>query len=822
MKKLLTALFLLTTTLVFAQIVDPVKWSYSVEDKGNGNYELLFTASIDKGWHVYTTNLPEGGPIPTSFSIKPGKSFKTVGGIIEKGFKTEYDNQFDMKLSYFEKKAVWRQRITSTATQPFQVSGELEFMVCDNNQCLPPSIEDFSFTVVPSGTAASTSENQPVENSSITAAAPSTLNNPVKWTFSSERVNDSTYLLVANAKVEKGWHLYALDLGKEAEKAGPEPTRLSILPSENYTLLGGAAEPTPITRFDPNFRINIKFHENEARFTQKLVVKSEKPGTVKGNIYFMVCDDMKCLPPETIDFTIDLSTGQPVAEQAATSEAAVEKLKNLKINTIDLNAPLSECGEVVVRESKSFWNIFILGFLGGLIALLTPCVFPMIPLTVSFFTKSSGNRRKGIINASIYGGFIFLIYIILSLPFHFLDSLDPEILNTISTNVWLNLAFFIIFIVFAISFFGYFEITLPAGLLNKADSASEVGGLIGTFFMALTLALVSFSCTGPILGSLLAGSLTSDGGAMQLTAGMGGFGLALALPFTLFALFPGMLKALPKSGGWLNTVKVLLGFIEIALAIKFLSTADLVGHWEFLKIELFLGIWILVAVGMALYLFGFIRFPHDSPNAPINITRKVLGVVSVALALYFASGFRYSEKNQGFESLTLLSGLAPSSGYSWIYPSQCPLNLNCFHSYEEGMAYAKKVGKPVMLDFTGHGCVNCRKMEENVWPKAGVYKLLSEEYVVISLYTDDREKLPADEQFEYVNAIGKKKKIRTVGDKWATFQTETFAINAQPYYVLLNNEGQLLNNPVAYTPDADKYQAFLKCGLETFKTNSGK
>lgn len=815
MKRFLAGALLLLSIITQAQIFDPVKWSYSVEDIGNGDFELLFKAKIDKGWHVYTTKIPDDGPVPTSFTIKKGKDFKLVGGIMEKGFITELDPQFDMKLSYFENTAVFRQKIKVLTAGKQKISGELEFMACNSERCLPPEIIEFSFEIDNKAVVSTATD------SATTTANPS-LEDPIQWVFSSKEIGTGKYEVQATAVVQKGWHLYAMNLGKEAEKAGPLPTSFQFVKTDGIEFLGETKEPKPVEKYDPNFMMKILFHENKAVFTQQ-VSKTGTSSVINGSVNYTVCNDEKCLAPTTIEFSVDLSTG--LAVEAAASEPAstdaITKLTNLKIASIDLDNPLSNCGTVVQKESKSFLNIFILGFLGGLIALLTPCVFPMIPLTVSFFTKGSQTRKKGIINASIYGGFIFLIYIILSLPFHFLDSLNPEILNNISTNVWLNLFFFVVFVVFAISFFGYFEITLPSSLANKADSASEVGGLIGTFFMALTLALVSFSCTGPILGSLLAGSLTSDGGAMQLSAGMGGFGLALALPFTLFALFPGMLKSLPKSGGWLTTVKVVLGFIEVALAVKFLSNADLVEHWGLVKIEAFLGVWILVGIGLALYLLGKIKFPHDSPLKKITFIRGSLAVLTLIFVGYMFTGFRYNEKNKGFESLTLLSGLAPPSGYSWIYPSECPLSLSCFHNYEEGIAYAKKVNKPVMLDFTGRACVNCRKMEENVWPEPGIFKYLNEDYVVISLYTDDREKLPENEQFEYVNDKGKKKKIRTVGDKWATFETETFKINSQPYYVLISPEEKLLNVPVGYTPDINEYQAFLQCGLETFKKNAG-
>ncbi|MGB2273548.1 MAG: protein-disulfide reductase DsbD family protein, partial [Flavicella sp.] len=466
--------------------------------------------------------------------------------------------------------------------------------------------------------------------------------------------------------------------------------------------------------------------------------------------------------------------------------------------------------ETSEKNKKGLSSIFILGFLGGLVALLTPCVFPMIPLTVSFFTKQGKNKKKGVSNAILYGGFIVLIYLLLSLPFHFLDSLDPEILNSISTNVALNVSFFVIFIVFAISFFGYFEITLPHSWSDKMDSASSIGGLIGIFFMALTLAIVSFSCTGPILGSLLVGALSSDGGAIQLTFGMVGFGAALALPFTLFALFPNWLQNLPRSGGWLNTVKVVLGFLEIALALKFLSNADMVQHWGLLKRETFIAIWILVFVGLALYLFGKIKFPHDGPVKKLSRGRIIIGSSSSLFALYLTSGLFFNT------SLNALSGFAPPKFYSLFETkTECPLNLNCFKDFEEGLEYAKKNDKPILLDFTGWACVNCRKMEENVWSDPKVYEEL-EKFVLISLYVDDRKELPTEAQFEYKKINGKIKKIKTVGSKWATLQAINFATTSQPFYVQLSNELKLLNRPEKYT-DKQTYLTWLQEGLKNNK-----
>ncbi|HYC30374.1 MAG TPA: cytochrome c biogenesis protein CcdA, partial [Chitinophagaceae bacterium] len=391
-------------------------------------------------------------------------------------------------------------------------------------------------------------------------------------------------------------------------------------------------------------------------------------------------------------------------------EGGVSSAARIKIPSIDINNPAAPCGDDTT-EGKGLGGIFILGFLGGLIALLTPCVFPLIPLTVSFFTKQSANRRRGIANAVTYGFFIFLIYILLSLPFHLLDT-DPEILNNISTNVWLNLVFFVIFIIFAISFFGYFDITLPGSVASKVDSRSSVRNLGGIFFMALTLAIVSFSCTGPILGSLLAGAITKNGGAIQLTFGMGGFGLGLALPFALFAIFPNWLKSLPRSCGWLNTVKVVLGFLEVAMAIKFLSNADLVKQWGVVKRELFIGSWVIIGILTVLYLLGKLKFPHDSPLKKIGGTRWAFIALFAAFTLYLVPGIT----NTKWANLSFISGFPPPLCYSvYQHPVNCEKGVEPLRDYEEALKLAREQKKPVLIDFTGWACVNCRRMEENVW-----------------------------------------------------------------------------------------------------------
>ena len=460
-----------------------------------------------------------------------------------------------------------------------------------------------------------------------------------------------------------------------------------------------------------------------------------------------------------------------------------------------------------------------MGIIGGFLALLTPCVFPMIPLTVSFFTKKNENE-KGVFNALMYGFFIFLVYIILSVPFHLLDSVNPDILNDISTNIYLNILFFLVFLVFAFSFFGYFELTLPSSWTSKSAGQESRAGFVGIFFMAVTLAIVSFSCTGPILGTLLAGSLSGDSGAWELTAGMGGFGFALGLPFALFAMFPNVLSKLPQSGGWLNTIKVSLGFIELALALKFLSNADLVAHWGILKIELFLALWFVIFFLLGIYLIGKIRFPKEVKIEKISGLRFFSAILAFGFSVYLASGLIYDKEKQSYNALSLLSGLAPPLGYSYFSPKDCPNDLDCFKDLKSGIEYAKKMDKPILLDFTGYACVNCRKMEEHVWPLPEVDKVLRENFVLISLYVDDKKQLPETEKLyvERTSGVGLRK-FENYGHKWAYFQARYFGVNSQPFYLLMDpNTLQILNKPVGYMPDANEYVSFLKCGLSEFKS----
>jgi thiol:disulfide interchange protein len=648
---------------------------------------------------------------------------------------------------------------------------------------------------------------------------------PVKWGWKAEPLKSNEYNLVFTASIDKGWHLYSQFIGE----GGPVPTAFTFEKNSDVQVIG---KPTEISShvtegMDDMFGVHVKKFDERVVFTQKVKVLNNT--TLKGSVEYMVCDDSRCLPPDVKEFDFVLATNSATQEalpvddenptlKSTTRENTSETNLSIQPSVSDSNlssgsaqlmpnkygSPIKNCGtEVTETKNQTLWQIIVLGFLGGLIALLTPCVFPMIPLTVSFFTKRNENPARGRVEALFYAFSIVFIYFLISVPFLIFD-ISPDTLNEISTGAPLNIFFFIIFVVFAFSFFGYYEITLPSFIANKADNASNVGGVIGIFFMAVTLAIVSFSCTGPILGSLLVGALTSSGGKLNLVAGMSAFGLALALPFGLFAFFPQMLKSLPKSGGWMTTIKVILGFLELIFAFKFLSNADLVMHWGILKYEVFLGIWIIIGIAMFLYLIGKIHFPHDHPSKTINKTRLVLAGMSAVFVLYTASGLFGKE-------LTFFSGFPPPRFYSLFVQDT---KFHPTSDYDAALKQAKAEGKPLMVDFTGWACVNCRKMEENVWTDPEVYMRLKEKYVLVSLYVDDRKPLPENEQY-ISNFSGKK--IKTVGNKWSDMQATYFNSNTQPYYVLLSPNEELLTPPVGYTPQKGDYLKFLDCGLDAMK-----
>ena len=624
---------------------------------------------------------------------------------------------------------------------------------------------------------------------------------PIVWESSLEQLSEERFLLKFEAKIKPKWHLYSQFSNPE----GAIPTEFVFDDLNGYQLIGTVEEGESITEFDKVFEMDLTYFNNKASFQQEIQITSSDLTQIKVEINYQACDDELCIfRTETLVISLD---GSVTALKLEVDEKSQRLSKALELE-------LSETQYLESTTSKegtySPLNIFLLGFFGGFLALLTPCVFPMIPLTVSFFLKQSNSKSKGIFNALLYAFFIVLIYVSFSLPFHLIDSLNPDILNNLATNVTLNMIFFVVFVFFAFSFFGFYELTLPTRWGSKTDEASTINGGLGILFMALTLAIVSFSCTGPILGSLLAGSLTAEGGDFQLSIGMLGFGVALGLPFGLFALFPNILKALPKSGGWMTTIKVILGFLELALALKFLSNADLVAHWGFLKREVFVGIWTLLAFGLTLYLFGIFRFPNEV-KIPLSRLRKLIACGSLILTSYLFLGF-ISEENK----LRMFSGFPPPEFYSIrAQESDCPLGLDCYKDFDQGLEVALTQNKPILLDFTGWACVNCRRMEENIWAAPEVYKLLKERYIIISLYVDDREKLSTDKQFNYKYTDGRIKQINTIGKKWATFQAINFKTASQPFYVQLTAEYQLLNPPIQYT-DKITFENWLLQGLEHF------
>ncbi len=667
------------------------------------------------------------------------------------------------------------------------------------------------------------------------------IKNPVKFKFTVNELGNNQYEAVLNATLESGWHIYSRDI--------PEDTGIPteyVVSGKNIELIGKFQEVgKKHEEFSEAFGGTIIYYSNSAGFKQKFKLKDPtKAGDVVAEITYQTCDDRVCLAPNTLEFNkkitptgvteeavaddkaeatkdsakvVETLTRNPVKGDSTIVETAKLDPKQLKVASIDISKPLTDCGTGSSKIDENYWTYLLLGFIGGLIALLTPCVFPMIPLTVSFFTKGNKNPAKGKRDALVYGFFILLIFVLLSLPFHLIDGIAGNIFNEISTNVWLNIVFFIIFIFFAGSFFGYYDITLPSSIANKSSKAEEAGGMIGIFFMALTLVIVSFSCTGPILGSLLGSAITGSANVpMLLTFALAGFGLAWAIVFGLLALFPQALQSLPKSGGWMNTVKVVLGFVELALALKFLSKADLVSKTFLIKRELFIAIWIVVAIGLVIYLFGLIRFPHDDKKPKISITRKIIGVLGIGFVVYLIQGLIPAERPK----LSLLSGILPPLNVSYFHDEKDGiLGMHPEHDFFNAIELAKKENKPILIDFTGYGCENCRKMEEFVWSEPDILPILQNDVVLASLYVDDKEELPEDQKTKIDLGDGQVKKVKTIGDRWSLFQTANFNNNSQPHYVLLTPDGKVINTPVSGYMEKEKFKKFLECGVNYFKNN---
>ncbi len=686
MKKVLSFMLLLMIAWAAeAQILTPVKWEIKLEDSDSSAKTLLFSAKLDNGWHLYDMNLPEGGPISTSFNYETLKGAKTVGSPVpSKKATTVYDEQFEMNLSWYAHEVSFTQKLEITNPKAFKVEGYVEFMACNDENCLPPDKESFSF-------------NQ------------------------------------SNINVEKTLQAMAKVEDIPAEEL-----------ADTVSVVGEVSEDVS-------------------------VAKPNKTADTVGTSSSLVHSDL----------------WKPVIEE------------------------LKAFGDTTVTAADTNWLfIFFAGFLGGLIALLTPCVWPMIPMTVSFFLKRTKDRKKAIRDAVTYGVSIIVIYLVLGLLIT--GIFGASALNDLSTNAIFNIIFFLLLVLFAVSFFGAFEIVLPSSWTNKLDmKADSTTGIISIFFMSFTLVLVSFSCTGPIIGTLLV-QAASMGSKVGPAIGMFGFALALSIPFSFFAVFPNMLQSMPKSGGWLNSVKVVLGFLELALALKFLSVADLAYGWRLLDREVFVVLWIVIFALLGFYLLGKIRFSHDSELKHVSVPRLFMAIISFGFSIYMIPGLWGAP-------LKAISAFAPP-----LYTQDFSLYDNEVHAaftdYEAGMEYAKRNNKPVMIDFSGYGCVNCRKMEASVWTNIRVKDILEKDYVLITLIVDDKSKLP--EPIEIVEN-GKTRVLRTVGDKWSYLQRSKFGANAQPFYVLLDGDGKPLSPSYAFDEDVSKYIQFLNKGLSEFQNNLG-
>ncbi len=771
----------------FAQVLNPVKWSYSTKDLGNCEAELILKATIDKHWHLYSQKPVEDGPVPTSFSFLPNTGYELIGKTQEGKPIVKFEKVFGAEIGYFENDATFKQKIKIRTDKEVTIKGSLEFMVCDDGKCLPPETIDFEFKVKggaecsgdvklidPKNTSDPKNSTDPKISDTTSGNSSGTLN-PVGFFISSKRSGDGEYSVQIQMSVDSGWTVNA---GKEFEITMSLPASITQ-----------SGEPDSIKSNGSYSGTNI--------FTQKLIFNKIDSGDLK-------------------KIKVRLSyKAQKNGKTAVLKEDLVIKTDLTKSSTD---------GMAVVE--KSYWIIFLTAFFSGFLALLTPCVFPMIPMTVSFFLKTSKTKAKGIRNAITYGIFIIVIYVTLGLSISAIFGSDA--LNALSTNVIFNIFFFLLLVIFAFSFLGAFEIVLPSSWTNAADRGSDKGGLLGIFFMAATLGLVSFSCTGPIIGTLLVQA--SQQGGMGPFWGMFGFSLAIALPFTLFAIFPSWLNSMPKSGGWLNAVKVSLGFLELALALKFLSNADLVVQAHLLEREVFLSIWIVIFLLWGVYLLGKLKMSHDSDVPFLSVGRLSLAVVVFAFVTYMIPGLwgaplkiiaafppplYYSESPYG------VGGEAPADTIKLPEHAEFgPHKLITFHDYHHALDYAREVGKPVMIDFTGFACVNCRLMEENVWSSQNVLNHLRKDVVIASLHVDDKKSLPESEQ--YVSAFDKKK-IKSVGNKWSDLQKSRYGSNSQPQYMILDHQENTMNGSASYEShgQVEKFLPWLEAGLKLFEERKG-
>ena len=882
MQRLLLFFSLLVLSFsISAQILTPVSWEFSVESLDNDEAMLTATANLDPGWTIYSQELDDGGPVPTTFFWDDGDHYERVGATSENGHrKSGEDEFFMMEVTKYlsDEPVVFQQRI-KVLDYSKPITGFVEFMTCDHEQCLPPTEEAFSFRVTPAGPArgeveteagpapapevvkiatttdgpgteqtATTDAPAEVENNGISleetespgsedapnvdlteipAGAPTysvpalepTTMDPLTWGLEVTDLGNQEYAIKLTGHLLDGWYTYSSELELGPDEIGPLPTELVVTTESGYELVGELTETTPNRKvaFDEIWGMDIPKITGPEPVVLQQRVRITDAEQLDFLLDYQVCEEGKCIPGG-FEFSMTANPFQVMLDGQMANLATAPVNDEADHGSVIDPEPKAQCNTGAMNaQGLGMWKTFGYGLLGGLFALIMPCIFPMIPLTVNFFNKSSGSRAAGIRRAALYGFFIFMVYVLLSIPFHLIEGVSAGILNNIASNVYLNIAFFAVFIIFAGSFFGFYELTLPEKWSNRSSRAEGTGGIIGIFFMALTLALVSFSCTGPILGSLLAG--TASEGAWPLTAGMAGFGLAIGLPFALFAAFPQVLRSLPQSGGWLNSVKVVLGFVEVALAFKFLSNADLVGEWGLLKLEPFYLIWILCCLGIVAYLVGWIHFPHDTKGRRLKGLGGITALASLLFAVYLGTGFRVNDDLGSYQPLGALSGLAPPVCYNFFQPCEGGDCGKVFKDLDEGLAYAEEHNMPVMLDFTGYTCVNCRKMEENVWTEPQIRELLCNDFVLISLYVDDRSALPEDQQERVARLDGRDGTILLdrVGEKWHYLQQQAYNYNAQPYYALVTPQGETLNPPVAYTPDVDEYEAFLRCGLSAFE-----
>lgn len=832
---LLGALF---TLIIFSgrglgQILDPAHWQTSIKSLGNQEYELVLSVKLDDGWCIYSQTSDPEAAIPTEVTIKNSNGLSLIGKVEERGkLKKAPEPLFDNKvLAKYYEHVDFVQKIKITEKVP-SVQAEVYFMCCNSETCIPPTTKTFQVNVMETGSnnaiVPDGKGSLPASGSETQGAVPSTgIFEPVHITGALKKVNEKHYLLEISAGIDKGWNIYST----YQKEGGPLPTEISFTKGNHFNAVGMIEEISDhkVSGHDDLFDMDVVKFKESVRFVQKIEI-NDPMTSIKGTITYQTCDDSKCLPPKTVGFEILPSKNEVIVEGSAGTNTTgpfdgngINQVVPRIVET--LANPAGQCGEEQVRGTNHFWT-FIFGFIGGLLALLTPCVFPMIPLTVSYFTKGSKDKKSGMRNGIIYGLSIIVIYVLIGILIT--TFFGATALNELSTSWIANLLFFVIFVFFAFSFFGFYEITLPSSWSNRSDAMADRGGLIGIFFMAFTLAIVSFSCTGPIIGSAIVESAKEPIGP---TVVMLGFSIALALPFGLFAAFPAWLNSLPKSGSWMTNVKVVLGFMELALALKFLSVADMTRHWGILGYEIFMGIWVVIFALTAVYLFGYIRFPHDSPVNKLPATRWVFGLLFACLTIYLASGFSYSSEFQSYKSLKLMSGLAPPSTYNYLLQkpavnediksrfvsfTKCANNIDCFHDYYEALSYAKEQGKPLLVDFTGYGCVNCRKTEEHIWVNDKIRNSLMKDFVLVSLYVDDREPL----EKETISAVTHNP-IRNVGNKWADFQIVNFNQNSQPLYVIISPEEEVLAKPRGYRAGVPEYNEFLQCGLNAFHQKKG-